>query len=60
MILENDIEELPGYAVVDMKTGFMVIRDNSDWYTFVHKTGHAIKTQKLPNMRMKWGYVEDW
>lgn len=61
MIQEDEIEELPGFAVVQMEIGGgLIIRDNSDWHTFINNEGHAIKTQKLPNLRMKWGYAEEW
>ena len=60
MIVESDIDEIPGFSVVELRFGYMIVQDNTDWHTFIKKTGHAIKTQKLPNMRMKWGYAECW
>lgn len=58
---ESRLEELPGYAVVEMDIGgWVIIRDNSDWYSYMNEHGRAIKIKRLPGMKVKWGFADEW
>lgn len=60
MFRESRLEELPGYSVVEMGVGgWIIVRDNSDWYSFMNAHGRAVKLKRLPGLRVIWGFADD-